>query len=432
MTTTPWPAPRARGPLAATVRVPGSKSITNRGLVLGALSTGTTVLRGALRSRDTALMAAGLRVLGAKVDNEAPDRIVVRSPGPPLCPGGARIDVGNAGTVARFLPPVATLATGAVTFDGDPRVRERPIAPLLAALRALGGSVEPAPGGGLPAVVHGRGRLPGGEVTLDAAASSQLVSGLLLAAPAYDDGAVIRHAGARLPSQPHLAMTVAMLRDASAAVETDGMSEWRVRPGPLRPRDVTVEPDLSGAAAFLAAPLVAGGWVRVAGWPADSTQPGAVLPDLLAAMGAEVVRDADGLTVAGDGPALGIDVDLRDCGELVPVLAAVAATAATASRFGGVGHLRGQETDRLAALAREMQRLGGDVRETADGLAVRPRRLHGGLFATYDDHRLAMAAAVLGLGVDGVLVENVATVGKTLPDFPRLWREMADTAGAGS
>jgi 3-phosphoshikimate 1-carboxyvinyltransferase len=389
--------------------------VTNRALVLAALANGRSVVRQPLRSRDTELMAAALRVLGASVADDGDDWVVA---GGRLVCSGDRIDVGNAGTVARFVPPVAALATGAVLFDGDPRVRERPLGPLLAALQFLGASLDRVDG--LPVTVRGTGSLRGGEVVLDASQSSQLVSGLLLSAPRFDLGLTVRHEGPPLPSAPHLAMTVEALRAAGAAVEDTSFGTWVVKPGPLQPRDAVVEPDLSTAAAYLVAPLVAGGSVTVPSWPADSSQPGALLPSLLSEFGASV---SPGLTVTA-GALHGVDVDLRDAGELTPVLAALACFADGPSTFRGVAHLRLQETDRLAALVRELNGLGGDVREIDDGLEVRPRPLHGGTFRTYDDHRIAMAGAVVGLGVEGVLVEDVATTRKTVPDFVGSWTRM--------
>jgi 3-phosphoshikimate 1-carboxyvinyltransferase len=417
----PWPAPRARGPLSARLVLPGSKSVTNRLLVLAALADGTSVLRAPLRSRDTELMAAALRALGTDVA-DGPDGAWRVTGRPHAEVGAVQVDVGNAGTVARFLPPVAALCRGEVRFDGDPRVRERPLGPLLQALRDLGADLDRTDA--LPVVVRGQGALAGGEVVLDASQSSQLVSGLLLAAPRYERGVVVRHSGPPVPSAPHLAMTVEALRAAGAEVDDGEPGAWRVSPGRLRPRDVLVEPDLSTAAAYLAAPLVAGGEVTVEGWPGTTTQPGAVLPDVLASMGGRVTRTATSTTVAAGDRLTGVDVDLRDAGELTPVLTALAALADGPSRFRGVAHLRLQETDRLKALATELGRLGGDVRETDDGLEVRPRPLSGGELDSYDDHRIAMAWAVLGLGVDGVLVRDVATTRKTVPDFVGSWRDL--------
>jgi 3-phosphoshikimate 1-carboxyvinyltransferase len=368
-------------------------------------------------------MAAALRVLGVAVTDDGEDWVVDGVPGP-LTPTGPAIDVGNAGTVMRFLPPVATLAEGSITFDGDARVRERPLAPMLAALRDLGAGLSSLDG--LPTTVRGEGRLRGGAVVLDASQSSQFVSGLLLAAPRFDEGVAVQHQGARLPSLPHLELTVDALRASGASVDDSVPGTWRVAPGPLRPRDAVVEPDLSTAAAYLAAPLVAGGSVTVDGWPSGTRQPGSVLPDLLEQMGGVVTRGADSVTVsAGDG-LRGIDADLADAPELTMVLTALAALASTPSRFRGVAHIRLQETDRLKALSTELDAIGGDVRETDDGLEVRPRPLTGGLLSSYDDHRIAMAWAVLGLGVPGVLVEDVATTRKTVPDFVGSWLALLD------
>jgi 3-phosphoshikimate 1-carboxyvinyltransferase len=330
--------------------------------------------------------------------------------------------VGNAGTVARFLPPVAALATSPVTFDGDARVRERPLGPLLVALRALGAPLSDVKG--LPVTVSGTGSLRGGDVTVDATQSSQLVSGLLLAGPRFDQGVTVTHTGGRLPSAPHVAMTVDALRSVGAVVDDGTPGTWAVSPGPLRPRDAAVEPDLSTAAAYLAAPLVAGGSVTVTGWPAGTRQPGAVLPELLEAMGAVVTRTDSSVTVAAGSSLRGIEADLADAPELTMVLTALAALADSPSRFWGVAHIRLQETDRLAALAKELTRCGGDVTEEPDGLVIRPRPLTGAVLSSYDDHRIAMAWAVLGLGVDGIEVDDIATTRKTVPDFVGSWTRL--------
>ena len=417
----PWSAPRAVAPLDAVVSLPGSKSQTNRMLVLAALAEGRSVVRRPLRSRDTELMADALRVLGVGVTDDGDDW-VVEGAGGALSPTGTAIDVGNAGTVARFLPPVAALATAPVTFDGDPRVRERPLGPLLVALRELGASLSNVEG--LPLTVSGTGALAGGRVTVDATQSSQLVSGLLLAAPRFDRGVTVTHEGGRLPSAPHLAMTVDALRASGAVVDDTTPGSWTVSPGGLRARDAAVEPDLSTAAAYLAAPLVAGGSVTVTDWPADTRQPGAVLPELLEAMGGVVSRTPTSVTVtAGDG-LRGIDADLADAPELTMVLSALAALADSPSHFWGVAHIRLQETDRLAALAKELTRCGGDVTEEPDGLVIRPRALSGAVLSSYDDHRIAMAWAVLGLGVDGIEVDDIATTRKTVPDFVGSWHRL--------
>ncbi len=418
MSTSPWRAPRPTSALDAVVALPGSKSLTNRALVLAALADGRSVVRRPLRSRDTELMAAALRVLGVPVTEDGDDWVVDGVPGP-LVPTGTSVDVGNAGTVARFVPPMAALARGSVAFDGDPRVRERPLSRLLVALTELGADLSSVER--LPLTVHGHGSLRGGAVTLDASQSSQLVSGLLLIGARTEEGVAVRHDGPRLPSTPHIAMTVDALRSAGATVDDTAVGEWRVATGPLLPRDAVVEPDLSTAAAYLAAPLVCGGSVTVDGWPMHTRQPGAVLPDLLEQMGGVVSRTPTSVTVtAGDG-LHGIDADLADAPELTMVLTALAALADSPSQFRGVAHIRLQETDRLRALVTELGKAGGDAEETEDGLLVRPKPLSGALLSSYDDHRIAMAWAVLGLGVDGIEVDDIATTRKTVPDFVGSW-----------
>jgi 3-phosphoshikimate 1-carboxyvinyltransferase len=404
----------------AVVPVPGSKSVTNRALVLAALAEKPSLVRRPLRARDTELMASALRSLGTGISEVDGDWRVT----PGRLTGGADVDCGLAGTVMRFVPPVAALADGDVRFDGDARARERPMSVIVDALRALGVEVSDGGRGALPFTIHGRGRVPGGVVTIDASASSQFVSALLLAAPRFDKGVEVRHVGPPVPSQPHIDMTLELLDQQGAAVSTPAPDVWRVEPGPLRAWERMVEPDLSNAAPFLAAGLVTRGRVTVPDWPLDSRQPGYWLPYLLGRYGARRREDSAGLTVTAGGGLHDLDIDLGDVGELTPVLAAVAALAEQPSRFRGIAHLRGHETDRLAALARELNGLGGDVEETPDGLVIRPRPLHGGVFRTYDDHRLATAAAVLGLVVPGVEVENVATTGKTLPGFVDMWRAM--------
>jgi len=417
VTTDVWAAPLARGGVHATVRVPGSKSITNRALVLAALATAPTVVHRPLVSRDSELMAAALRALGAGVVQQADAWTVQPSP----LAGPAEIDVGLAGTVMRFVLAMAGLADGPVHFDGDPRSRERPLRPLIDALRTLGVDIDDGGRSSLPLTVAGRGGVAGGEVTMDVSASSQLLSALLLAGPRYERGVTVRSSGGRLPGGPFVRLTAAMLRDRGAVVDS-GDDEWRVEPGALRGGEIVVEPDLSSAAPFLVAPLVAGGTMRISGWPRESLQAGAATPEVLTAMGGHVAFDGDDLVVSGDGHVVGIDIDLADNPELVCVLAAVAAVASTPTRLRGIGHMRGHETDRLAALATELGGLGARVTEHEDGLAIEPGRLSGGVFHTYDDHRLAMAGAVLGLVVPDLVVEDIETVGKTYPDFAAQWQ----------
>jgi len=480
-----WQAPAATRPVRARLRVPGSKSMTNRALVLAALADGPTRITGPLRARDTMLMAGALRELGATVEDETGQRETgqreagqreagqreagqheagQREAGqheagqheagqheagrasadwrvrPGQRSGAARVDVGNAGTVIRFVPPVAALTHADVEFHGDDRASQRPVGPLLAGLRELGATIDDGGRRAVPFIVRGRGAVRGGSVTLDASGSSQLVSGLLLAAPRYDKGAEIRHEGPRVPSAPHIAMTVQMLRDAGADVEAGsrlrGGSDhdrsvsdiWRVHPGALSPGTIAVEPDLSSAAPFLAAALLTGGSVTVAGWPARSQQAAQEILGLLARMGGACSATGAGMRVTGSGRVHGVTADLRDVSELTPVLTALAAVADSPSVFTGIGHLRTHESDRLAALAGEIGALGGDVIERSDGLEIRPRplRADGTVFDSHDDHRLVMAAAVLGLAVPGLRVRGAETVGKTFPGFLGLWAQMLE------
>jgi 3-phosphoshikimate 1-carboxyvinyltransferase len=424
-----WVAPLAGGPTEATVRLPGSKSMTARALVLSAIAIGPSTLHHPLRARDTELMVAGLRALGCEVSTVDDELWVVR---PRPLQGGSEIDVGLAGTVMRFLPPLAGLAEGEVRFDGDPYARRRPMRPLVEALRQLGVSVDASPTGGLPLTVHGTGAIAGGEVTIDASGSSQLVTGLLLAAPEFDAGITVRHVGAPVPSAPHLRMTVQMLRAAGAGVDDGTPDLWVVQPGRLIARSWTIEPDLSGAAPFLAAALVTSGAVTVPGWPHSTAQPGDQLRSLLTRMGGHCVLTADGLTVRGTGTIRGIDADLSEVGELTAVIAALAVLADSPSRLRGIGHVRGHETDRLAALATELGKLGAQVIERPDGLEIEPKPLHGSTFQTYDDHRMAHAAAVIGLVVAGVELTDVACTSKTMPDFPALWESIAGHPAAAA
>ncbi len=422
LTAADWIAPHASAPLDATVVVPGSKSLTNRYLVLAALADGPGTLRGALRSRDTALMADALRALGATVDDDGPDWSVT----PATFQSEASIDCGLAGTVMRFVPPVAALARGSVHFDGDEGARVRPMEPVLRALRALGVHVDDdGEAGFLPFTVVGHGSVRGGHVDVDASASSQFVSALLLAGARYEQGLMVRHVGMTLPSLPHIEMTVAVLREMGVEVDDSRPDIWHVAPGPIRARDVLVEPDLSNASPFLAAALVAGGEVRVPGWPSSSTQPGAQVPEIFAQLGGTSHLSDDGvLTVRGTGEIHGADLDLHDVGELTPTIAALATLADSPSRLRGIAHLRGHETDRLAALATEITRIGGQCEQTSDGLVITPRPMHGARWLTYHDHRMATAGAIIGLRVPGIAVENVATTAKTLPDFTSQWQGM--------
>ncbi|MFV8053327.1 3-phosphoshikimate 1-carboxyvinyltransferase [Mycobacterium sp. 48b] len=420
-----WPAPSATTPVDATVTVPGSKSLTNRALVLAALATpqGTSTIRGALRSRDTDLMIDAIRTLGVTVQPAEHDDTELTVSGGIEPASDARIDCGLAGTVLRFVPPVAALSTTSVTFDGDEQARARPIAPLLDALRGLGVDVG---GDGLPFAVRGRGAVAGGTVEIDASGSSQFVSGLLLSGATFADGLTIVHTGTSVPSAPHVAMTVAMLRDAGVQVDDSVPNRWRVAPGPVAARDWSIEPDLSNSTPFLAAAIVTGGTVRIEGWPSVSIQPADTILDLLAKVDATVHQRDSHLEVTGADGYEGFDADLHDVGELAPTVAALAALArdGATSRLRGIAHLRGHETDRLAALTTEINGLGGECSETDDGLLITARPLHGGTWRSYADHRMATAGAIIGLRVSGVEVENIETTAKTLPDFPLMWVQM--------
>jgi 3-phosphoshikimate 1-carboxyvinyltransferase len=400
------------------VAVPGSKSVTNRALLLAALSGGAASVSGAPATRDTALMVGALRSLGVTVTVDGEHVSFAPHDG---LRGGGTVDCGLAGTVMRFVPPAAALAAGPVAFDGDEHARTRPMGTVLDALRALGARID---GSALPFTLYGDGGLPGGGVVIDASASSQFVSGLLLSAARYDKGVTVHHDGRPVPSLPHIEMTVDMLRTAGVDVDDSEPDTWRVAPGPIRARDWVVEPDLSNAAVFLAAAAVTGGRVTVAGWPAGSTQPGVEILSVLAQAGCTVEAVDDGMTVTGPDCLAGVDVDLHDASELTPTVAAVAALATSPSRIRGVAHIRGHETDRLAALVAEITALGGDAHETPDGLEIRPAELHGGPWKAYADHRMATAGALIGLVVPGVEIDDIACTDKTIPDFPGRWADL--------
>jgi 3-phosphoshikimate 1-carboxyvinyltransferase len=441
-----WALPQASAPVRVTVLLPGSKSITNRALILAALAGAPTIITGPLQARDTELMAAAVRALGCSIEGNAAseptaDRDHPAANGRPewlVTPRSSqtegRVDVGNAGTVLRFVPPAAALAGGDTEFTGDPRAAHRPVAQLLSGLKQAGVVIRDGGRGAVPFIVAGRGAVRGGFITLDASESSQLVSGLMLAAPRFEQGAQIRHVGERVPSAPHIAMTAAMLTAAGAEVEAEitGRSGgsvpdfWRVQPGSLAPGRIDVEPDLSNAGPFLAAAVLTGGRVTIPSWPARSLQAADQILDVISRMGATCTPTAEGMRVEGTGRIHGITADLRDVNELAPVLTALAALADSPSQFTGIGHMRLHESDRLAALVSEIGALGGELTELPDGLRVRPRPLRAGVvpFDSHNDHRLVMAAAVLGLAVPGLRVRNAATVGKTFPGFAGRWEQM--------
>ena len=423
------------GPIDAVVDVPGSKSITNRALILAALSDGPSRIERALRSRDTELMAQALRTLGVGITAHEVDDATVDFEVTPhylRTEEPTTIDVGLAGTVMRFLPPVAALANGDLAFDGDRAARRRPMATLIEALRDVGVDVEDAGRGLLPILVHGTGRVPGGEVLLDASRSSQFVSALLLSGARFEAGVTIRHVGGPVPSNPHIDMTIAMLVEHGVRVRTVEETEisghsrrtWHVDPCDLRAFDRVVEPDASNALPFIAAALATGGRIRIRHWPRESIQPTEQILEVVRAFGGVVSVDDDGLLVEGPMQLRGVQADLREIGETAPTFAALAALASEPSSLHGIAHLRGHETDRLAALHAEISALGGDIEQTDDALLLRPAALSGNSFRTYEDHRMATCAAILGLRVPGVEVENVATTAKTLPNFPQRWNAL--------
>ena len=413
-----WAAPEAPAPITATVVVPGSKSETNRALILAALASGPSVIRGGLEARDTQLMRDALRTLGVDiVENNGQWQITP----PEAFVAGGTIDCGLAGTVMRFVPPIAALADGTVQFDGDQQAYARPMDPMLSALRALGAPVD---GESLPFTITGNPRLRGGTVTLDASASSQFLSGLLLVGARYAGGIDIRHVGPEIPSRPHVQMTVAMLRERGITIDDTMPNRWVVTPGTIQPRDLTIEPDLSNAAPFLAAAAITGGTVTVPNWPRVTLQPGDAIRDILRHFGARVALEGVNLLVQGTDHIHGVDLDLNAAAELTPVVAAIAALADHTSHIRGVAHIRGHETDRLAALETELDRLGSHVNQTDDGLTIHPRLLGGDLWHTYADHRMAQAGALLGLVVPEIVLDDIGCTNKTMPEFEHLWTTM--------
>jgi 3-phosphoshikimate 1-carboxyvinyltransferase len=433
-----WLAPHRARPVSHSLRLPGSKSLTNRELILAALATGPSRVRLPLHSRDTALMIDALRRLGVTittVDGEGefgPDLMVEPLPLRPA-PVRAIIDCGLAGTVMRFIPPVAALISGTTHLDGDASARRRPMATTLDALRQLGVGIDDGDTGRLPFTMTSPSELTGNSVTIDASQSSQFVSGLLLAGARMPGGLTITHTGESVPSLPHIEMTITCLADRGVRVSTPQEGVWKVEPGPIAPLEVTIEPDLSNAAPFLAAALITGGAVTLHGWPEHTTQVGAHVPALLEAFGASVVRTSGSVTVDGRAgwspgtPLKAVDLDLSHAGELAPNLVTLSALADGPSRFRGIGHLRGHETDRLSALVENIRALGGVATEHPEGIDVVPAPLRGGVWKSFEDHRMATSGALLGLAVPGVIVDDIACTSKTLPEFSLLWDALVES-----
>lgn len=422
--------------LDATLDLPTSKSMMARALILASISKRPSLIKRPLRSRDSLLMRDGLRALGVEIDEiEVEGESAWRIRPQPL-KGPAKIDVGNAGTVMRFLPPIAALAEGEIRFDGDERSHERPLRPVIEALQSLGVAIAHDDRFALPLTIKGAGQLSGGEVEIDASASSQFISALLLASPAMSGDLTIRHTGRSLPSLPHIEMTIAMLKDRGIDVEVDSDSRtWRVKQGSgmIEIDQITIEPDLSNAAPFIAAALLMGGRVRIKDWPVSTRQAGDSLRSIFTLMGGAFTRVGGDIefTALGRDALEGIDIDLGDVGELTPTIAGVAAFASSKSHLRNIGHLRLHETDRLSALATELRKIGAQVIENEDSLEITPlsnrdhvSRDNEVIIESYDDHRMATLGALIGLVVKNVKVRNIATTAKTIPDFPALWQKL--------
>lgn len=424
-------APRAERSLTARLSVPGSKSLTNRELLLAAIADGPGTLHAPLHSDDSYYMVEALRALGAVIEEVegtspfGPDLRIT----PATLRGDTTIDCGQAGTVMRFIGPLAGLAVGDIQITAHDSAMHRPMGAVITALRDLGVDVDDEGTWSLPFTVRGRGQVRGGQLTIDASQSSQFVSALLLAAPRFDVGLHLRHDGERLPSLPHIDMTIETLSRRGVRIERPSRTEWVVQAGPIRAKDLTIEPDLSNAAPFLSAALVTGGTVTVRDWPLHSTQPGALLANLLPEFGAKVSRRAGALTVTGGSGIRAVDLDLSAAGELAPNLIGLAALADGPSTFRGIGHIRGHETDRIAALVTELRGIGCGAEELPDGIRVTPAELHGNVWRSYHDHRMATTGALIGLAVDGIEIDDIGTTAKTLPQFVALWEDMLSQTG---
>lgn len=388
--------------------------------MLSALADKPSTLLDPLYSRDSQLMIEALKSLGTRFEKN--DNRLLVSPGKLI--GGVKIDCGLAGTVMRFIPPLAALATGETIFDGDAQARRRPMATTIDSLRKLGVVVQ-TESDGLPFSIRSSGKVEGGELSIDASASSQFVSGLLLAGARYEQGLLIHHIGESVPSLPHIDMTLLCLKQRGVSARQLGSSSWQVEPAGIAGIEIEIEPDLSNAGPFLAAALVTNSEVRIP-WPETTTQVGNQFQVLLEQMGAEVEYKNKQLTVRGTGKVLGIQADLSEAGELVPTIAAIAALATTPSELTGISHLRGHETDRLAALVSEINSIGGKASELADGIRIEPSKLTGGLWKTYEDHRMATAGAIIGLRVAGLEIQDISVTSKTMPNFSQLWFEMLE------
>ena len=416
----PDPLPiRPRGPLRAAVRVPGSKRLTNRALVAAALASGESALEGALESDDTRVMIEALRALGCRIDAGG-DAWRVAGLAGKLARPAATLDTGNSGTTARFLTAAACLADGPVVIDGSARMRERPIQDLVDALAALGARVRVTGRDGCPPVRVEGGGFAGGRAEIDARRSSQFVSAVLLAAPYARDGVELAFREGRLVSRPYVELTLELMRAFGARAEWTADGGLRVAPGhPYRGRRHAIEPDASAAVYPLCAAAIAGGRVRVAGFPRESIQADLALLPILERMGCRVARGADALEVEGpaEGGLRGVDVDMNALPDAALALAVVALFASGPTRIRNVANLRIKETDRLAALEQELRKLGASARTGSDFLEIVPGPLRPAAIATYGDHRMAMAFALAGLRLPGVAIEDPGCVSKTWPGY---------------
>lgn len=438
MTASPWRAPVADSPVDATVAIPGSKSITARALYLAAVAEAPSLVTGALDARDTRLFADALEVMGARIEDAGDGALRVTPMSLP--PRGGRIECGLAGTVMRFLPPLAALSAEETLFDGDQQAYARPLGPLLDALVRMGASVTyHGERGHLPFSIRGPLRTPlGAQAWVDASSSSQFLSALLLVSPLVGDPLFVSAPGP-VPSMPHVEMTLASLAGAGIDLEVvdeaqADLSTWHVFPSRPRGGEIVVEPDLSNAGPFLAAAMITGGRVRIPAWPGATTQAGDAWRALLGHMGATITLDEEGLTLTGPGAGNypGIKATMAEVGELTPTLAAICAYASTPSHLSGIAHLRGHETDRLAALVAEINRAGGQAEETEDGVVITPRPLHAAQIRSYADHRMATFGAILGLITPGITVDDIACTSKTLPGFAAMWDSLLSADGTGN
>lgn len=421
-----YTAPTVAHSVRATLTIPGSKSLTNRELIIAAIADGPGRLLAPLHSEDSRRMVDALRALGVGIEEVTgsgefgPDLIVTPAP----LRGGATVDCGQAGTVMRFIAPLAGLATQDVHVTAHETALHRPMGALITALRDLGVDIDDEGTWSLPFTIRGHGRIRGGRIEIDASASSQFVSGLLLAAPRFDVGLHLVHTGEHLPSLPHIDMTIESLSRRGIRIERPAVGEWLVEAGVPRAKEIAIEPDLSNAAPFLAAAMITGGEVTITGWPLHSTQPGALLPEILQSMGAHVSRHAGALTVRAGESIRGLDLDLSAASELTPTIVGLAAFAQSPTTIRGVGHIRLHETDRIAALIRNITAVGGEAEELSDGLRIIPRPLTSGKWAAHHDHRIATTGALVGLRVPGVEIDDIGTTAKTLPEFTALWERM--------